>query len=219
MRKLSWAVILASGFAAPAAQAETRVILAYGDSLIAGYGLAQGDGFVPQLSRWLADQGIDAEVINGGVSGDTTAGGLARLGWAMGPEVEVVLLGLGGNDFLRGIDPASSRANLDAMLAQIEVAGLPVLLLGQRAAANYGADYARAFDEMYGALALAHGAELYPYFFDALLTGGDLSTARQVYFQRDGLHPNAAGVALIVADIGPHVINLLGTGKEAAGLP
>lgn len=192
-----------------AAQAETRTIAALGDSLTQGFGLPQEDGFVPQLQAWLQDAGADAVVINAGVSGDTTAGGLSRVDWTLTPDVDAMIVNLGGNDLLRGIDPAVSRANLDGILQAAQDAGVEVLLVGLDAPANYGAEYEAAFDAMYPDLADAYGAAYYPDFFAPLLTGGDVQAARAAYLQADGIHPNAQGVELIVSGIGPSVLELV----------
>lgn len=182
---------------APAPAATLR-ILAFGDSLTAGYGLKPGDGFVPQLQRALAGAGIDVEVIDGGVSGDTTAGGLARLDWALADRPDLVILELGANDMLRGIDPALTRANLDAMLGRLAQAKVAVLLAGMRAAPNLGADYGGQFAAIYRELAARYRVPLYPFFLEGVAADPRLT-------QADGLHPNAAGVAEIVRRILPEV--------------
>lgn len=191
------------------AQAETTVIAALGDSLTQGYGLPQQDGFVPQLQEWLEDQGADAQVINAGVSGDTTAGGLSRVAWTLTPDVDAMIVNLGGNDLLRGIDPSVSRANLEGILQAAIEADVDVLLVGLDAPGNYGPAYEAAFDAMYPELAQAYGADFYPDFFAPLNDGTDLETARATYLQSDGLHPSAAGVTLIVDGIGPAVLELI----------
>ena len=193
---------------AATAAAEPLTVVALGDSLTQGYGLPVEDGFVPQLQDWLTAQGADVVVVNAGVSGDTTAGGLARMDWTLTPDVDAMIVNLGGNDMLRGIDPANSRANLDAILTRAEDRGLPVLLVGLRAPGNYGADFKTAFDAMYPDLAALHGADLAENFFFPLID----QTSRRLSpdtMQPDGLHPNARGVALIVAAIGPRVLALL----------
>lgn len=188
---------------APGAERPLRIV-AIGDSLTAGYGLAQGEGFVPQLQAWLRANGAPGvEVIDMGVSGDTTSGGRARLDWALGDGADAVILELGANDMLRGIDPGIARANLAAMLAQLQARGLPVLLAGMKAPLNYGPDYKTAFEAMYPELADQYGARLYPFFLDGVV-GPDMGSL----MQEDGLHPNAAGVARIVAGIGPQVLEL-----------
>lgn len=191
-------------------QAETVTIAALGDSLTQGYGLPMQDGFVPQLQAWLDQRGADVLVMNAGVSGDTTAGGLSRVAWTLTPDVDAMIVNLGGNDMLRGIDPAVSRANLDGILAAADAAGVDVLLVGHDAPANFGSDYKAAFDGMYPALAAEYGVELYGEFFAPLLVDGDIDAARAQYMQADGIHPNAAGVARIVNGIGPAVLGLVG---------
>ena len=178
-------------------------IVAIGDSLTAGYGLAQGDGLVPQLQRWLDAHGAAGfEVIDMGVSGDTTAGGRARLDWALAEGAGAVILELGANDMLRGIDPAEIRANLAAMLAGLAARNLPVLLVGMRATANFGPGYKRAFDAIYPDLAAQYGTVYDPYFFDGV-------AEEPVNFQDDGMHPSAAGIARVVERLGPLVLELI----------
>jgi acyl-CoA thioesterase I len=191
------------------AAAEPATVVALGDSLTAGYGLAPEQGFVPRLQAWLDAHGADAVVRNAGVSGDTTAGGLSRADWALTPETDAVILALGGNDFLRGLDPAVSRENLHGLLEKARARGLPVLLVGIDASGQYGPDYEAAFDGMYPALAQEFGALLEPDFFSALRDGGDLSAALDRFMQPDGIHPNAEGVDRIVERVGPKVLELL----------
>jgi acyl-CoA thioesterase-1 len=198
-----------AGLLAGPALAEPVTLAALGDSLTAGYGLPQEDGFVPQLQAWLTAQGRDVVVLNAGVSGDTTAGGLARLDWTLTPEVDALMVTLGGNDLLRGIDPAASRANLNAILQRAVDEKLPVLLVGMSAPGNYGPEYKRDFDAIYPELANAYGTLLAPGFFDPLIEGGADPSTLAAYFQPDGLHPNTAGVAKIVAGLGPKVLELL----------
>mgnify|MGYP001764865053 CR=1 FL=1 len=184
-------------------------IAALGDSLTEGYGLPPGEGFVPQLQAWLKDHGADVTVMNAGVSGDTTAGGLSRLDWTLTPEVKALIVTLGGNDLLRGIDPATSRANLDAILKGATAKGLPVLLIGMPAPGNYGPDYKTQFDAIYPDLARQYGTLYVESFFAPLGAGGD-PAALAPYLQADGIHPNRDGVALIVAGLGPMVLELIG---------
>lgn len=193
--------------------AEKVTVVALGDSLTAGYGLAdQADGLVPQLERWLVARGAEVEVQNAGVSGDTIAGGLSRLDWALGPEADALIVTLGGNDLLRGIDPASSRASLEGILKGAKARGLPVLLVAMQAPGNYGPDYKAAFDAMYGELAAEYDAILMPDFFAGLRAAGadaaDPATLA-AYVQPDGIHPSAEGVRLIVEGLGPKVEELL----------
>ncbi|SFA71190.1 acyl-CoA thioesterase-1 [Poseidonocella pacifica] len=194
-----------------AATAEEVDLLAFGDSLTAGYGLIETEGFVPQLRDWLAAQGHEVRVVNAGVSGDTTAGGAARIGWSLTPEIDAMILTLGGNDLLRGIDPAVTRANLDTILSEAEAHGVSVLVVGLRAPDNYGPEYKTAFDAIYPDLAEDYGALYEPSFF-AGLGEDDPREARQ-YFQPDGIHPNADGVRRIIEALGPRVIGLI-TGAE-----
>ena len=193
----------------PALAAEPATVVALGDSLTAGYGLAPEEGFVSQLQSWLDARGAEAVVQNAGVSGDTTAGGLSRVEWALTPEADAVIVELGGNDFLRGVDPAVTRENLQEIMEKAKARGLPVLLVGIDASGQYGPDYETAFDGMYPALAQEFGALLEPDFFAALRSGGNLSEAIGTYMQPDGIHPNAVGVERIVERIGPRVLELL----------
>lgn len=194
-------------FAADAARAEPLELVALGDSLTQGYGLPDGDGLVPQLQAWLTAQGQEVTVVNAGVSGDTTAGGLSRVGWSLTPETDAVMVILGGNDLLRGIPPAEVRANLDGILSEVRGRDLPVLLVPMQATLNYGAEYKAAFDAAYGALAAKHGAQLGQPYFAPL---GDANPASMAaYMQADGIHPNREGVARIVAALGPQVVTLL----------
>jgi acyl-CoA thioesterase I len=193
--------------------AEPVTIVALGDSLTAGYGLAdQGDGLVPQLERWLTAKGAEVVVQNAGVSGDTTAGGLARVAWALGPEADAVIVTLGGNDLLRGLDPAGSRANLEGILKEVQARGLPVLLVPLAAPGNFGPDYKAAFDGMYVDLAAQYDALLAEDFFAGLrAAGADPSdpSSLAAFMQPDGIHPNPEGVRLIVEGLGPKVEALL----------
>ena len=191
------------------AHAESVSIAAFGDSLVHGFGLAPEEGFVQQLNGWLAKRGEQAVVINAGVSGDTTAGGLARIDWTLAADPDALIVAFGGNDLLRGMFPEESRANLDAILQRASEVGVPVLLIGQEAPSNYGEDYKRVFEAAYDELAKKHGTLFYRRFFSALEREVTREEARALYFQDDGLHPNAEGVALIVDDIGPIVISLV----------
>lgn len=198
----------AFGLLAGVALAEPLTLVALGDSLTQGYGLPQADGFVPQLEAWLRAKGADVTVVNAGVSGDTTAGGRARVDWTLTPDVDALIVNLGGNDLLRGIDPAASRANLDAILTAAGDRGLPVLLVALRAPGNYGPAFKAAFDAIYPDLAAKHGTLLTENFF-APLTDQQSRLRSPDLMQPDGIHPSAAGVALIVDYIGPKVIELL----------
>lgn len=210
LRNLAQAAGVAILFASPASlAAEPARIVAFGDSLTAGYGLPPEEGFVPQLQRWLGDHGAEAEVQNAGVSGDTTAGGLARIDWTLSAPADAMIVTLGGNDLLRGLPPEEARANLDAILARIEAKGLPVLLVPMLAPGNYGPDYKASFDAIYADLAARHGALLADPFLAPILALPDRQQALADYIQPDGLHPTAKGVALVVEALGPKVLELL----------
>jgi acyl-CoA thioesterase-1 len=202
--------LLSVALAGPALAEEVRVI-ALGDSLTQGFGLVEEAGFVPQLQAWLRSRGADVVVENHGVSGDTTAGGLSRVGWALSPEADALIVALGGNDLLRGIPPETARANLDGILAQAQSRDLPVLLIGLEAPGNYGPDYKEAFDAMYPELAEKYDALHAPSFLAPLTEAAeaDASGALARYMQPDGIHPNAEGVARIVEALGPSVEALI----------
>ena len=194
--------------AAPA-MAEEVTVAALGDSLTQGYGLAQGEGLVPQLETWLRDAGADVTLVNAGVSGDTTAGGLARVDWTLTDDVEALIVALGGNDVLRGIDPAVSRANLDGILAAAAARGLPTLLIGIDAPGNYGPEYERAFEAIYPDLAGAYDALVYPDILAPISIALDNGGSMAGLMQSDGIHPSPEGVRLIVEAIGPLVQALI----------
>jgi acyl-CoA thioesterase-1 len=204
------AMLLLLALSLPAA-AEEITVVALGDSLTQGYGLIEEEGFVPQLQAWLQARGHDVMVENHGVSGDTTAGGLARIGWALGDHVDALIVALGGNDLLRGLPPEASRANLDGILAEAEARSLPVLLIGLQAPGNYGPDYKAAFDAIYPELATTYDALLVESFLGPLTEAAedDPAAALASYMQPDGIHPSAEGVALIVEAIGPEVEALI----------
>jgi acyl-CoA thioesterase I len=190
------------------ALAEPVTVVALGDSLTAGYGLEPFEGLVPQLQAWLKAQGQDVVILNAGVSGDTTAGGLARLEWSLTPQTDALIVALGGNDMLRGLPPSEARANLEAILQKAQARNLPVLLVGLAAPGNYGPDYKTEFDALYPDLAAQYGALLVPNLFAPLMTGGDPATLAP-FLQPDGIHPNAEGVAVIVEGLGPKVLELM----------
>ena len=177
------------------------VIWAFGDSLVAGYGLPPNQGFTTQLQAALRRAGVAATVRNGGVAGDTAAQGQARLAWGLrglGTPPDLVIVELGANDMLRGLPVAQARAKLDAVLGDLQRRHIPVLLAGMRAAPNMGPEYGRAFDAMYPALATAHRVRFYPFYLDGV-------AGNRALIQADGLHPNAQGVAIIVARMLPAV--------------
>jgi acyl-CoA thioesterase-1 len=194
--------------------AEPLTLVAFGDSLTQGYGLPTDQGFVPQLQAWLTAQGEDVTVVNAGVSGDTTAGGVSRLEWTLTPEVDAMIVTLGGNDLLRGIDPATSRANLDTIVQTATDASLPVLLVGMQAPGNYGPDFKASFDAIYPDLSTTYQTLLAPSFFAALTEDNPDPLAATAFMQPDGIHPNAEGVAKIVANLGPQVRDLLALARN-----
>ena len=177
-------------------------IVALGDSLTAGYGLPDNEGFVPRLQAALSARGAAAEVANAGVSGDTAADGLARLDWSVPQGTDAVIVELGANDMLRGMSPEIPRAALDAILQRLRQRHIAVLLCGMRALPNLGVEYDAAFERIYPGLAAKYGVLLYPFFVDSY--AGNLSLT-----QLDGLHPNAAGVGSIVQRILPKVLELI----------
>lgn len=183
------------------AAARPLTLLAYGDSLTAGYQLGPGEGFVPQLEKALKARGHDVRVVGAGVSGDTTAQGKARLNWVLTGlkgKPDLVILELGANDMLRGQPPATAKANLDAMIQAFAAKGSRVLLAGMLAAPNLGAAYGRDFNGIYPALAKARGVTLYPFFLDGVAGVKGLQLA-------DGMHPTARGVGIMVQRILPTV--------------
>ena len=186
----------------PVAAAEPVKILALGDSLTAGYGLPEADAFTTRLQQALKDKGYDVQVINAGVSGDTTAGGRARLDWALGDQPDVAVVELGANDGLRGLDPASTRENLDAILTVMKERGVPTLLAGMYAPRNLGREYGDRFNAIYPELAAKHDVPLYPFFLEGVALDPKLN-------QEDGMHPNAKGVAIVVDGILPHLTALI----------
>ncbi|MBX9644441.1 MAG: arylesterase [Novosphingobium sp.] len=185
-----------SSAAAAAPAADELVILALGDSLFAGYGLDPGQSYPAHLEKALQAKGIKARVVNAGVSGDTTAGGLQRVDFvlkSLPKKPALAVISLGGNDMLRGLSPDETRKNLDAILTRFKAEGVPVLLLGMLAAPNLGADYAQRFNPIYPALAKKHGATLVPFFLQALI-------GKPALFQADRIHPTLEGIDLLVAD-------------------
>nr|WP_127558433.1 arylesterase [Nioella ostreopsis] len=195
------AVVLALSLCAAPSWAEEVVIAALGDSLTQGYGLPAEQGFVPQLEAWLQARGHEVRLINAGVSGDTTAGGLARIAWTLTSDVQALIVTLGGNDLLRGLPPEAARANLAGILDAAAEAGVEVLLIGMEAPLNYGPDYQAAFDAIYPELAAEYGTVYAESFLAPVVAAPDL----RAVMQADGIHPNAAGVALIVEALGPAV--------------
>jgi len=195
---LALAVLMAGG-----AAAAPKTILALGDSLTAGLGVGPAEAFPARLEAALKAKGHDVKVINAGVSGDTAADGAARLDWAMSEPVDAVIVELGANDALRGLPVAQAEQALDGLLTALSRKKLPVLLAGMKAPPNMGPEYQAQFDGMYGRLAAQHGVLLYPFFLDGVAADPKLN-------QGDGMHPNPAGVDVIVARILPSVEQLLG---------
>ena len=208
LHKASVGIFVVLAVAAGAASAEPARIVAFGDSLVQGFGLAHGEGLVPQLNAWLQSAGINAMVENAGVSGDTTAGGAARIDWTLESDPDALIVLFGGNDLLRGIDPAESRRNLDLILGTAVDRGIKVLLVGHEAPPNFGPEYKRDFEAIYPDLAELHGVALFARVFGPLDALGDRSEVRLNYMQADGLHPNSKGVAAIVKELGPLVADL-----------
>jgi acyl-CoA thioesterase-1 len=189
--------------------AEGRInIVAFGDSLTAGYGLPANEAFPAQLQRALDAKGLAANVVNAGVSGDTATGGLSRLDWSVPDGTDAVILELGANDALRGFDPGVTRKALDTMLRRLQERKISVLLCGMIAPPNLGAEYGRAFNSIFPDLAAQSGAILYPFFLTGVAAVPKLN-------QRDGLHPTAAGVAVIVDRILPQVEQLIARAKAS----
>lgn len=195
---------LQPAFADRAVPAEKKVILAFGDSLTAGYGLGRDDALPVYLQRALEKAGQEnVEIINAGVSGDTTAGGVTRLAWTLKRQnPDYVLLALGGNDMLRAIDPATTEQNLRKMMETLKAAKIPVLIAGMRAPASMGEKFAGAYDKMYANLAKEYDAVYYPFILDGVAMLPE-------YNQRDGVHPNVEGVKIIAQKMLPYLQQLL----------
>ena len=185
------------------------VVLVLGDSLTTGYGLEQDESFPVQLEERLRSAGYDVNVINAGVSGDTTAGGLARIEWALADQPDIVIVALGANDALRGLDPTQVYKNLNALLTQLSTAGCRVILAGMLAPRNLGPEYYARFDQIYPDLAKRFNLLFYPFFLEGVATNPRLN-------QTDGVHPNLAGVRVIVAGIQPLVVIALDEIKVSA---
>jgi acyl-CoA thioesterase I len=193
--------------ALPPAMAKPITLLALGDSLTAGYGLADGDSFPAKLQAALRRTYPDLTIINAGISGDTAADGAARLDWALQDDVDGLIVELGANDALRGLDPLQAEAALTEILDKAKARNLPMLLMGMRAPPNMGADYAAKFDALYPRLAQKYGALLYPFFLDGVAARTELN-------QQDGIHPTPQGVDIIVSRVLPKVEELIGKVKK-----
>lgn len=194
-------VLLLTGLGSRAAAAPLE-ILVIGDSLTAGFGLPAQDGFTVKLQAALAARHVDANVIDGGVSGETSAGGLATLDWQLADKPDYALLELGANDMLRGLPPKDTKQNLAQILTRLKGSHVPTLICGMRAASNWGPDYTRSFDAIYPELARQFDEPLYPFFLEGVALDPKL-------VQPDGLHPNEAGVDVIVQRILPSVLALI----------
>lgn len=181
---------------------EGKQLVVFGDSLVAGYGLEPGAAYPEQLTKKLEEKGIQLQVINAGVSGDTTSSGLARLEWSVGENADAVILELGANDALRGISPEVTEKNLDAMISSFKSKGIDVLLAGMMAPPNMGPSYGEAFNSIYARLAEKHDIPLYPFFLDGVVADAKLN-------QPDGIHPTKDGIAVIVEKSLPAVMKLL----------
>ena len=203
----AWAGALFLLWAGACMAADPVRILALGDSLTAGYGLPSGQGFTDQLEARLKAEGYPVRVLNAGVSGDTSAGGRARLDWALADRPDIAIVELGANDGLRGLEPEAMRANLDSTLRRLREAGVRVLLTGMRAPPNLGRAYEDAFNRVFPELAKKHGVAYYPFFLDGVAADASLN-------QPDGIHPNRKGVSVIVDRIAPFVVRLLAALKQ-----
>jgi len=204
VQAVAFAVVLAA--ASPVAARTIRLVL-LGDSLTAGLGLPPGKAFPDRLQAALRARGWDVDVLNAGVSGDTAADGLARYDWAVPANADALIVELGANDMLRGLEPEATKKALSAILDKAHAARLPTLIAGMRAAPNLGAEYDRAFDAIYPALAKDHDVALYPFFLDGVAGDPKLN-------QADGMHPTAEGVGVIVERIAPSVEEILKQVKQ-----
>ncbi|MCX2725012.1 arylesterase [Roseibium salinum] len=191
-----------------AASAEGLKLVVLGDSLSAGYELAPEEGFPEQLQRALSERGYSVEVVNAGVSGDTSSGGLSRLEWSVGEDADAVIVELGANDALRGIAPEITRKNIAEITRRLKERGVEVLLAGMLAPRNLGQEYSKAFDPIYPDIAKAHDSLLYPFFLEGVALDPDLNLP-------DGMHPNAEGIAVIVENIMPKVEELLAKAQSS----
>lgn len=197
--------------AIPAKAADRPVkIVALGDSLTAGYGLTRQEAFPDRLEKALKAKGIAVEIENAGVSGDTASGGLSRLDWSVADGTDAVIIELGANDMLRGIDPKVTRTALEAIIERLKARNIEVLLSGMRAAPNMGEEYLRGFDAIFPDLAAKHELVYYPFFLDGV-------AAQTKFSLQDGIHPNAAGVSRIVSSIMPKVEELIARVRKKRG--
>ncbi|WP_185984415.1 arylesterase [Aureimonas mangrovi] len=210
--QLPSALVLAfvTGTLAVQAHAQERLqVVAFGDSLVAGYGLAPGESFPEKLQVALSERGYDVDVVNAGVSGDTTSAGLARLDWSVPESADLVIVELGANDALRGVSAQVTERNLDEILTRLSARGdTEVVLAGMIAPPNMGGDYARDFNPVYEAVAERHGVALYPFFLDGVAADASLNL-------EDGMHPNADGIDVIVERFAPFLIERLEALRQA----
>lgn len=206
LKILTLVIFLGGLFFGSARAEEEKVVLAMGDSLMAGYNLPPNRGFPHQLEDWFLEQGLNIRVINAGVSGDTSTAALERLEWTLAGapngKPDLLIVEFGGNDMLRGIDPALTRRNLDAILKLATERGIKVLFTGMLAAPNMGPDYRSEFDSIYPDLAEKYDVNFYPFFLEGVAGRADLNLG-------DGIHPNVRGVGVMVANMGPVIENLL----------
>lgn len=202
LRGLYAAFALLVLFSAPVQADAPKRLLVFGDSLVAGYGLEQTLGFTVQLEAALKAEGRAVKVINAGISGDTSAGGKSRLAWSLSEKPDLMLLELGANDGLRGLDPAETKANLDWILTEAAKANVPVVLAGMLAPPNLGPEYGAEFNALFPALAKKHEVVFYTFFLEGVAAVPELN-------QEDGIHPNAEGVGVIVSNILPTILKAL----------
>jgi len=206
LRRLVYALLLMTAASAAPAAARDVHVLAFGDSLTAGYGLPPGQGFAPQLQDMLRRNGVRAFVTNAGVSGNTAAQGRARLKWTLDglrSKPDLAIVALGANDMLRGLPPKQTRADLDAIVAELKRRGIPVLIAGMLAAPNLGPRYRTEYDAIFPELARQHGAALYPFFLAEVAGNPALALP-------DKVHPNFQGIKRMVSGITPAVLRALG---------
>ncbi|WP_343563657.1 arylesterase [Kiloniella sp. b19] len=205
------ALLVVAGVTSSGAQAQEKPfrIMAFGDSLVHGYGLPAGQSFPDQLEQVLLEQGYNISMINAGNSGDTTAAGLARVDWALGDNPDVAIIVLGGNDSLRGLNPEQTRSNIEAIIDRFQAADVKVLLAGMMAPRNLGTEYVSVFDSLYPELAQSKGTAFYPFFLEGVAQVPELN-------QADGIHPNRAGVEKITERLLPSLLPLIPSEYKSA---